>query len=154
MRGNHCLTIRHAACLLALCSLILLIGCSKQPALYREAPLKGDSIVIPLSEVKDGNAHFYTYRKSGKRINFFVRTDANGTVSSYFDACFTCYKPRKGYRQEGSDLICNECSMKFGLAEEKWSEKGGCNPIHLKSTITDNSLVIETAVIEKGAKLF
>ena len=137
-----------------LLSLMALAGCSKQPALYREAQLKGNSIVIPLSEVNDGKAHFYTYRKSGKRINFFVRTDAHGTISSYFDACFTCYRHKKGYRQEGADLVCQECGMRFGLAEETWDPKGGCDPILLKSTITDNSLIIDTAVIEKGAKLF
>jgi len=134
--------------------LLLLAGCGKQPALYKDAPVKESSIVIPLSEVNDGKAHFYSYRKSGKHINFFVRADGKGTVSSYYDACFTCYKKKKGYRQEGTDLICNECSMKFGLAEEKWPDKDGCNPIHLKSAITDNNLVIDTAVIEKGAKLF
>ena len=134
--------------------LLLLTGCNKQPALYQNAPVQGSRIVIPVSEVSVGKAHFYTYRKSGKRINFFVRTDSKGTISSYFDACFTCYKKKKGYRQEGSDLISIECSMKFGLAEEKWNEKDGCNPIYLKSSIEGNNLVIDTAVIEKGAKLF
>ncbi|MBI5848975.1 MAG: DUF2318 domain-containing protein [Nitrospirae bacterium] len=134
--------------------LLMLTGCGRQPALYKDAPARDGSIVIPLSDVSDGKAHFYTYRKTGKHINFFVRADGKGTVSSYYDACFTCYKKKKGYRQEGIDLICNECSMKFGLAEEKWDEKDGCNPIHLKSTIVANNLVIDTAVIEKGAKLF
>lgn len=133
---------------------ILLSGCSKQPDQHQEAQVRDNRIVIMLSEVSDGKAHFYTYRKSGKHINFFVRTDGKGAVSSYFDACFTCYKKKKGYRQDGSDLICNECSMKFGLAVEKWDEKDGCNPIYLKSTIEGDNLVIDTAVIEKGAKLF
>jgi len=154
MHADPRLWTRHVTCLFAFCSLVLLAGCSKQPALYREAPLKGNSIVIPLSEVSDGKPHFYTYRKSGKRINFFVRTDSRGTVSSYFDACFTCYRHKKGYRQEGTDLVCQECGMRFGLAEEKWDPKGGCDPILLKSTITDNSLIIDTALLEKGAKLF
>jgi uncharacterized membrane protein len=44
--------------------------------------------------------------------------------------------------------------MKFGLADEKWPEKDGCNPILLKSSIEQNSLIIDTTVIEKGAKLF
>lgn len=134
--------------------LFLLTGCSKQPALYQNAPMQENRIVIPLTEVNDGKAHFYTYRKSGKHINFFIRTDGKGTVSSYYDACFTCYKKKKGYHQEGSDIICNECNMKFGLAEEKWEEKDGCNPIYLKSIIEDSNLVIDAAVIEKGAKLF
>jgi len=134
--------------------LLLLPACSNQPRLYQEVQAKDNRIAIMLDEVSDRKAHFYTYKKSGKRINFFVRTDGKGTVSSYFDACFTCYKKKKGYRQEGSELICIECSMKFGIAEEKWEEKDGCNPIYLKSVIENNSLIIDTAVIEKGAKLF
>lgn len=134
--------------------LLLLTACGNQPRLYQEVQAKDSRIVIMLSDVSDKKAHFFTYKKSGKHINFFVRTDGKGAVSSYYDACFTCYKKKKGYRQEGSDLICIECSMKFGLAEEKWEEKDGCNPIYLKSTIENNSLIIDTAVIEKGAKLF
>ncbi|MBI5633580.1 MAG: DUF2318 domain-containing protein [Nitrospirae bacterium] len=144
----------HSIPLIVLTLLLLLTACSKKPNLYQEVQARENRIVIPLSEVSDGKVHFYTYRKSGKHINFFIRTDGKGTVSSYYDACFTCYKKLKGYRQEGSDLVCNECNMKFGIAEEKWDEKDGCNPINLKSAIENNSLVIETAVIEKGAKLF
>lgn len=146
--------MKHCTFSLIVMTLLLLTGCGKQPNLYQEAPVKDGKIVIALERVSDKNAHFFTYRKLGKHINFFVRTDAKGTVSSYFDACFTCYKHKKGYHQEGADLICNECSMKFGLFEEKWDEKDGCNPIHLKSSLEGSSLVIETDVIEKGAKLF
>lgn len=134
--------------------LLLLTACSKKPNFYQEAQVRESKIVIPLSEVSDGKVHFYTYRKSGKHINFFVRTDGKGTVSSYYDACFTCYKKLKGYRQEGSDIVCNECGMKFGVSAEKWDEKDGCNPINLKSIIEDSNLVIDVSVIEKGAKLF
>ena len=144
----------YRACSILFCSLISFSGCSKQSAQYQDAPMQDGRISIPLSQVNDGKVHFYTYRHSGKRINFFVRTDGKGTISSYFDACYTCYKKKKGYRQEGEDIICNECSMKFGLAEEKWSEKDGCNPILLKSSREDNRLLIDTAVIERGAKLF
>lgn len=133
---------------------IVLTGCSKQPVLYQNAPISDNRVVIPLSDVSDGDIHFYSYNKAGKHINFFIRTDGKGTVSSYYDACFACYKKKKGYRHEGSDIICNECGMMFGLAEEKWDDKDGCNPIHLKSAIEGNNLVIDTLVIEKGAKLF
>jgi uncharacterized membrane protein len=142
------------ACSIIFCCLVIFSGCSKQSAQYQDAPLRDGRISIPLSQVNDGKVHFYTYSHSGKRINFFVRTDGKGTISTYFDACYTCYKKKKGYRQEGPDIICNECSMKFGLTEEKWSEKDGCNPILLKSLVEDARLLIDTAVIEKGAKLF
>jgi uncharacterized membrane protein len=134
--------------------LVMISGCSSQPARYQDAPVRDQRIIIPLSQVSDGNVHFYTYRHAGRSINFFVRTDSKGTISTYFDACYTCYRHKKGYRQEGGDIICNECNMKFGLADQKWEEINGCDPISLKSSLEEHSLVIDTAVIEKGAKLF
>ncbi|NJD54972.1 MAG: DUF2318 domain-containing protein [Nitrospirae bacterium] len=154
MRSEPRLKIRYIACLFALCGLILLLGCGKKLAQYQQASVHNNRIVIPLDEVKDGKAHFYTFTHGGRQINFFVRTDAKGKVSSFFDACYTCYRQKKGYRQEGTDLVCQECGMRFGLAEETWDPKGGCDPILLKSTIENNSLLVDISVIEKGGKLF
>lgn len=156
MNNSNCFTATasHAVCILLLCSLVVFSGCGKKLAQYEDAPVQDNKIIIPLRDVRDGKAHFFMYTRGGRQINFFVRTDAKGAVSSYFDACYTCYKHKKGYRQEGSDLICNECGMKFGLADETWEAKGGCDPILLKSTVEGDNLIIETAVIEKGVKLF
>ena len=98
--------------------------------------------------------HFYTYKHSGKRINFFVRTDGAGALSAYFDACFTCYKNKKGYRVEGTDLVCNECNLSFRLADQRWDNSRGCSPILIKSGIRDKALVIQVSDLEKGARLF
>ncbi len=154
MSNKNRLTAAHALFSAVLCSLVLFSGCGRKLAQYPEAPVQENRITIPLRDVRDGKAHFYSYMRGGRQINFFVRTDAKGAVSSYFDACYTCYKQKKGYRQEGSDLICNECEMKFGLADETWQAKGGCDPILLKSAIEGDNLIIETEVIERGGKLF
>jgi len=154
MNNSTRFTASHAVCIVVLSSLVVLSGCSKKLAQYQNALVHDNKIIIPLRDVRDGKAHFFMYTRGGRQINFFVRTDAKGTVSSYFDACYTCYKQKKGYRQEGPDLICNECGMKFGLSDETWETKGGCDPILLKSTIEGDNLIIETAVIEKGMKLF
>ncbi len=137
-----------------LCVVVFQLGCGKKMAQYPDAPVRDNKIIIPLHDVRDGRAHFFTYTRGGRQINFFVRTDAKGTVSSYFDACYTCYKQKKGYRQEGADLICNECGMKFNISDETWQAQGGCDPILLKSSIEGEQLVIDTDVIEKGLKLF
>jgi uncharacterized membrane protein len=142
------------ACFLLALFMAVLGGCSKLPAEYKTLRATDGEVRIPLSEVNDGKVHFYTYKKSGKRINLLVRTDCDGDLSVYFDACFTCYKHKKGYRDEGTDLVCNECSMRFGLADKKWDNTGGCSPILLKSTITDGFITIKTEHIEKGSKLF
>ncbi len=133
---------------------LLLAGCGNQPAEHKVVTARDGAIKVPVAEVHDGKVHFYTYKKSGKRINFFIRTDGNDNLSAYFDACFTCYKHKKGYRQEGTDLVCNECNMRFRLVHEHWDNSQGCSPIALKSRIENNEVVIMAGDIEKGGKLF
>lgn len=145
-----CLSIALIAVLIS----ALVSGCSRLPVEYKTLQASDGEIRIPVQEVNNGKVHFYTYKKSGKRINLLVRTDGSGALSVYFDACFTCYKHKKGYREEGTDLVCNECSMRFKLAEKKWDNAGGCSPILLKSTLADGLIIIKADDIEKGAKLF
>ena len=131
-----------------------LAGCSGLPKEHQVISAGNGEIRLRVNEFRDGKAHFFTYKKSGKRINFFVRTDGLDNLSAYFDACFTCYKHKKGYHVEGTDLVCNECNLKFRLADEKWDNSKGCSPILLKSRIAGDDLIILTEDIEKGGKLF
>jgi len=133
---------------------LIFCGCSKLPAEHKIITAKDGEIKIPAGEVNDGKVHFFTYKKSGKRINFFVRTDGTGKLSTYFDACFTCYKHKKGYRAEGTDIVCNECSMKFRLADEKFDNSQGCSPIALTSLIDEKNVIIKADDIAKGSRLF
>ncbi|NCO83018.1 MAG: hypothetical protein COZ31_03420 [Nitrospirae bacterium CG_4_10_14_3_um_filter_44_29] len=133
--------------------LILSVACSNLPKEHKVVTAKEGVISIPVSVVNDGKVHFYTYKKSWKRINFFIRTDRGGKLSTYFDACYTCYKKKKGYRIEGTDLVCNECGLKFRLADEVWENKA-CSPIMLKSQTDKEYLIIKTEDLEKGGKLF
>ncbi len=139
---------------LVLLVLFLAGGCGKQPVEHKVVTLKDGSIRIPVGEVQDGKVHFFTYKRSGKRINFFIRTDGKDNLSASFDACFTCYKHKKGYREEGTDLVCNECNMRFRLADEHWDNSRGCSPIGLKSRIENNEVVIMTEDLERGQRLF
>lgn len=145
MQGNRFLTL--------ILVLILSAACSNLPKEHKVVTAKEGVISIPVSEVNDGKVHFYTYKKSGKRINFFIRTDGTGKLSAYFDACYICYKKKKGYHVEGTDLICNECKLKFRISDEVWENKD-CSPILLKSKLENNNLTIKTGDIEKGSKLF
>lgn len=141
-------------CSLMVCLAFFFTSCSNLPAEHAVVRSEGGEIKIPVPEVNDGKVHFFTYKESGKRINFFVRTDGTGALSTYFDACFTCNKFRKGYRCEGTDLICNECNLKFRLSDEHWDNSQGCSPIALKSSIDNAFVRIKTADLEKGQKLF
>lgn len=133
---------------------LILCGCSKLPTEHQTITGSDGKIKIPVSKVNDGNVHFFTYKKSGKRINFFIRTDGTGKLSAYFDACFTCHKHKKGYIQEGTEIVCIECSMRFSLADEIFDNSEGCSPIKLFSLIDKENIIIKTVDIEKGSKLF
>lgn len=140
-------------------SLLLLMvvfsyACVRLPVEHTGVTAIDGEIRVPVNEINDGKVHFFTYKKSGKRINFLVRTDGKGDISAYFDACFTCYKHKKGYRAEGTDLICNECGMKFRLADERWDNSQGCSPILLKSRIEKGGLIIMSEDAAKGGRLF
>jgi uncharacterized membrane protein len=128
-------------------------GCSRLPAEHEIVTATDGRIVIPADKVNDGKVHFFTYKKAGKRINFFIRTTGTGNLSAYFDACYTCYKNRKGYRVEGNDLICNECNLKFALSEEVWENKD-CRPIKIRSSVEGKNLILDVSSVEKGARLF
>ncbi len=135
-----------------LCSSFL-IGCSERAAEHRVVKAENGEIRLAVSEFRDGNVHFYTYKKSGRNVNFFVRTDGNGNLSTHFDACYTCYRKKKGYRQEGSDLVCNECNVRFRLADGRWLHEG-CSPIPLASRTENGFIAIKAADLEKGERLF
>jgi uncharacterized membrane protein len=143
-----------AVAVILLTLVALFAGCSKLPVEHQVVEARNGEIRIPVSEVNDGKVHFYTYRESGKRINFFVRTDGTGHISTYFDACFSCYKHKKGYRCEGTDLICNECNEKFRLADERWESNKGCSPIALTSSIGKDFVIVKVGDIEAGERLF
>lgn len=130
-----------------------LSGCSKLPAEHDIIMATDGRILLPVDMVKDGKVHFFTYKKAGKRINFFVRTDSTGNLSAYFDACYTCYKKKKGYRHEGTDMVCNECNLRFRLSDEVWENKD-CRPILIKSSLEGKNLILEASSLEKGSRLF
>jgi uncharacterized membrane protein len=74
-------------------------------------------------------------------------------IRSAFDTCDVCYKARKGYRQEGNDMVCNNCDQRFRT--DKINEiKGGCNPAPLQRQLIGETLVLSTSDIEKGAWYF
>lgn len=115
---------------------------------------EGNAVRIPIQDVNDGNVHFYEFRLGEKRIHFFVRSDGSGQIRVHFDACRTCFRHHKGYRQEGTDIVCNECGYKFRLADEEWKDIDGCTPIGLPHTEDGSSITILVSDLRKGMRFF
>ncbi len=110
-------------------------------------------VSIPLAQVSDGKAHFFTIRSDGTDVRFFVVKSSDGVVRAAFDTCDVCYRYNQGYRQEGDFMVCNACNMRF-RSDQVNEVKGGCNPAPLERTIVGSNLVIAVADIGQGAWYF
>jgi uncharacterized membrane protein len=114
----------------------------------------GGDISFPLTEFADGNARFYSYTTAmGKQIRFFVMRSADGVTRAAFDTCDVCFKERRGYRQQGSSMICNNCGQAFHSGSIN-DVRGGCNPAPLDRTLVGDRLVLTAAALEQGAFYF
>ncbi|MDP2855815.1 MAG: Fe-S-containing protein [bacterium] len=124
---------------------------------------KGEKVVLENGEVKldaaqfsDNKARFYNIEMpNGKIIHFFVIKDRKGIYRAAADACQVCFTERKGFHQEGDEIVCNNCGNRYPI-EKIATEKGGCNPgpINPNLEIKNSQIIIEQADIEQVADLF
>jgi uncharacterized membrane protein len=112
---------------------------------------EGDSIKIPLSEISE-TAAFYNYGD----IEFFIVEASDGTPKTAFNACDVCYRSKKGYRQDGEDMVCNNCGNHYPISGlgTKNLRGGGCWPGYLPNTVEGDYIVIKKFDLESGAYRF
>ena len=123
------------------------------PATATAASTPGGDVTMPVSQVSDGKAHFYTYDANGTTVKYFVLADKTGKVRAALDACEVCYAQKKGYHQQGDAMQCNNCGKIFPSAMINVIT-GGCNPIPLKRSISGGKLTITTGSLQGGAQYF
>jgi len=116
-------------------------------------PAAGGDVSIALADVNDGKAHFYSYDAGGTQVKYFVLKSSDGKVRAAFDACDVCYAQKKGYHQEGDEMVCNNCGRRFPSTKINEVE-GGCNPSPVDRTIKGDSLVLKTADLQAGVQYF
>ncbi|MBU2497165.1 MAG: DUF2318 domain-containing protein [Nanoarchaeota archaeon] len=114
-----------------------------------------ERLTIPLSEIT-GQAKFYDYKIDGTTISFFAVKASDGSIKTGFDACDVCYSSKKGYRQEGNYMVCNNCGNKYpinGIGTEN-KNPGGCWPGYLPSKSDGENLLIKKSDIEGDGWMF
>lgn len=124
---------------------------------------KGENLVLENGEIKldslifnDNQARFYNVEMpNGKTIYFFVVKDKNGIYRAAANACAICFKTYKGFRQEGNEIVCNNCGNRYPI-EKIATEKGGCNPgpINPNLEIKNGEIVIKEADLKQVLDLF
>jgi len=115
--------------------------------------VKDGAVRVPASEFADGTAKFYTVEGSRGEIGFFLVKSADGVIRAAFDTCDVCYKEKKGYRQEGDNMVCNNCNQTF-RTDLVNVVKGGCNPAPLQRELRGDQVVIQLAALEQGSWYF
>jgi uncharacterized membrane protein len=115
-------------------------------------PVNGE-VVIPLKEINDGKAHYYSLNEHDSSIRFFVVRSKDNIFRAAFDACDVCFPEKKGYSQAGDYMICTNCGQKFHSTQINVL-KGGCNPAPLMREIVGNNLVITVSAIRSGILYF
>ena len=128
-------------------------GQATQAEPIRAAP--GPSAVrIPLADLDGGKARFFDYKTADNRdVRFFAMRSSDGVYRAALDACDVCYQAKKGYAQDGDDMICRKCGRHFHSAKIN-EVSGGCNPVGLTRTVADGHLIIAASDLEAGKTYF
>jgi uncharacterized membrane protein len=112
-----------------------------------------DTVKIPLKSLDSGKALFLSMESEGRPLYYFALKSQDGAYRAALDACDVCFRTNRGYRQEGDQMVCNNCGQKFAC--DKIGEvKGGCNPHPLARKIEGEYLVIKKTDIVAGKEYF
>ena len=112
------------------------------------------SVQIPLTDLST-TASYFSYEGEETDIDYFAVLDDAEGVHVAFDACDQCYRAKLGYRQEGSNMVCNNCGNSFAISGIGTSNTGGgCWPGYLEVTVTETHVEIEPEALETGSWYF
>jgi uncharacterized membrane protein len=111
-------------------------------------------VTIPVAKVSDGSAHYYRLVDGGKELAFFVVKGSDGVIHTAFDACDVCFKEKKGYVQQGDQMLCKNCNQKFAISRIGAASGGGCNPSHLPAKVDAKNISISVTDLKAGARFF
>lgn len=109
---------------------------------------------FPEAAFDDGKAKYFEYQPApNKRIRFFVVKSTDGVTRAAFDACEKCFRALKGYVQNGDNMVCVNCGLKF-RTDKVNIVTGGCNPSALKRTVEGGQVVIAVQDVLEGQRYF
>jgi uncharacterized membrane protein len=151
-RKLHAIAAVAAIAAIVVVTLVVIMGPGEESAVA-ETVAVGGKVEIPLQDLASGEARFYTYDVSGVPVRYFVMKSPDGQYRAAFDASKECGPFNKGFRQEGTDMVCNKCGEKFASVGINVLT-GECNPSPIKRNVVGEALVLKTADLERGAKFF
>jgi uncharacterized membrane protein len=105
-----------------------------------------DSNQIEIDETEvTSSARYYSYDAGSKEVRFFAVRGTDGKVRIALDACDVCYSAKKGYRQAGTNMKCNNCGNEYatdGIGTE--NIQGGCWPSFVPMSEEAGKILVAT----------
>ncbi len=109
---------------------------------------------FPVSAFQDGKARHFVYKHAeNQEVRFFVVKSTDGVIRAALDACERCFHAKKGYVQQGNDMVCINCGLKF-RTDKVNVVTGGCNPHPLARSVKDGNVIISQAEVVSGLRFF
>jgi uncharacterized membrane protein len=113
----------------------------------------GADVTIPVADLADGQAKYYSYDAGGVEVKYFVLKSSDGEYRAAFDACDVCYPNKKGYSQQDGVMVCNNGGQQFDSTQIN-EQRGGCNPSPIERTVEGQDLVLKTSDLQAGVQYF
>jgi len=143
MKNKNTKVLILVGCIMLLVTAVVIIRPNLQiKDIANQKPDNQEFMSISVAETSEV-ARWYEFHDN----RFFVVRASDGTIRTAFDKCDVCYAARKGYSQEGSDMVCNNCGLRFsidGLGIENQTP-GGCWPSYLPHAIENDNIIIRAS---------
>ena len=125
------------------------------PAPLQTPPPQSDtSVKIPVSQIST-TALFYSYNSGTTIVRYFAAVGSDGNVHMALDACDVCYSQKRGYRQVGDVMQCNNCGKQFAINSVGTENlSGGCWPSYLPVTVSGGNAVVEFSELRAKSNMF
>jgi uncharacterized membrane protein len=122
--------------------------------LAQEVKPTNGAFAFPASAFQDGKAKYFQFSPSAnQKIRFFVVKSTDGVIRAAFDACDKCWRSKKGYVQQGNNMVCVNCGLKF-RTDKVNVVTGGCNPAGLRRTLQGGAVIISQQDVVSGLRFF
>lgn len=116
----------------------------------------GKDLVISVGDVSE-KALFVPVEVDGVKLEVIAVKAPDGSIRTAFNTCQVCYDSGKGYyKQEGNELVCQNCGNRFGMGDVEVS-KGGCNPVPIPEkykTVTADTITIPYDLLKEAKTIF
>jgi high-affinity iron transporter len=107
-------------------------------------------VTIPLTQVQDGDLHFYQAKENGVEVRFWLYQKPDGKIATVLDACEICGSV--GFYKGTTGVVCKNCAAPIN--PQSVGMAGGCNPIPLQAETTSDAIIIKETDVAAGSRMF